>query len=147
MPLIGFERSRAIIDRGGRNAPCDECVIEREEGEREAKDVLPGEEYHHLLTKGRTQNADAARSAADSRYVCSWLCNHHHTGAGNVHNPAAARRLLAFNIRLYGYVKVERAYRAVVDSLHHPINIELPTEEEALGRHSPQNHLRAAGAV
>ena len=145
MPLVGFERSRAIIDRGGPSAPCDACVLEHEDDPEWPVDR--GSEYHHLLTKGRTQNADAARSAADSRYLCSWLCNHHHTGAGNVHNPADARRLLAFNIRLYGYVKVERAYRVVVDSLHHPINIELPTEEEALGRHSPQNHLRAAGAV
>ena len=137
MPLIGFERSRAIMDRGGPTAPCDECVMECEKGERAATDVERGEEYHHILTRGRTMNADAARQSSDSRYVCSWLCNHHHTGAGNVHNPTAARRLLAFNIRLYGYNKVAWAYWAIVNALNHTINIELPTEEEAYGQRSP----------
>jgi len=109
------QRKQAFLDRGGYYvALCDLC------GDNKAQ------EYHEILSRGRTVKNEEARYLSYDKHICSCLCSHCHREGVGAHNPKVATALLRRNVKLYGYEAVKSAFDRALDSMNTIVNIEFP---------------------
>ena len=88
--------------------------------------VQKATDLHEIVSRGRTASNHEARRLSYVAELVVPLCRACHERA---HNPAIRKRLLAYNISLYGRERVVKALEVVQEHLHHQLDIWSDLEE------------------